>query len=348
MNSQPVRVLIVDDSSLVRNVLTREFSQDERIEVVGAAEDAYHARDMIVEVNPDVITLDLEMPRMSGLEFISVLMKHWPVPIVVFSSVVEGRREMGVKALELGALDVFAKPRFDDPNGLKAVINRLADVVVRSAQVDVKSHRPGWSHATKQEPVRPTVSSMTSDKIIAIGASTGGTEAIRSVLAPLPVSIPGIVIVQHMPEHFTRSFAERLNQLSQIEVREACDGDEVYSGLALIAPGDYHMRLRKTGGRYTVEVKKGPLVTRHRPSVDVLFHSVAEAARGHAVGIILTGMGNDGAAGMLAMRKSGAHTFAQDEESCVVFGMPREALNNGGAQQAVPLKDIPAKLLSTL
>lgn len=346
MRSSRVRVLVVDDSATVRSLLTRELGRDSRLEVVGAAEDAYRARDMIVETKPDVITLDLAMPRMDGLEFIEILMKHWPIPIVVLSSIVEEQREKGVRALELGAVEVFAKPRADDPLGFKGLLSRLVETLLWAARVDVTgSHRP-TTHQVDQ--VAPTVRSMLSEKIIAIGASTGGTEALRTVLTPLPISAPGIVIVQHMPEHFTRSFAERLNHFAQIEVKEAEDGDEVFSGRALLAPGDHHLQLHKRGNRFVVSVSMGPLVSRHRPSVDVLFHSVAEAARAQAVGIILTGMGSDGAKGMLAMKNAGARTIAQSEETCVVFGMPREALANGGAEVAVPLTDIPAKLMTLI
>jgi two-component system chemotaxis response regulator CheB len=340
----PARVLIVDDSAVIRSVLSREFSKDPRIEVVGAASDPYEARDLILQLKPDVLTLDLEMPRMDGLEFITVLMKHWPMPIVVFSSLLEGRREISMKALELGAIDVFPKPKADLTHGLQELMGRLIDVVVRASQVTVRPREN-----TESAPVRPSqLLKTTTNKVIAIGASTGGTEAIREVLQRMPGSAPGIVIVQHMPEFFTKSFAERLNRLCEIEVREAEDGDEVRDGLALLAPGNFHMLLRRNGARYIVAIKQGPPVSRHRPSVDVLLQSVAESAGNNAVGVILTGMGADGAKGLLAMREAGARTLAQDEATSVVYGMPREALLNGGAEKALPLEKVTDGILALL
>ncbi len=342
--ASPARVLIVDDSAVIRSVLSREFTKDPRIEVVGTAGDPYEARDKIVQVKPDVITLDLEMPRMDGLEFISVLMKHWPLPIVVFSSLLEGRREISMKALELGAIDVFPKPKADLTHGLQDLMGRLIDVVVRASQVQVRHRAPAPMVEVRKEPLLKT----TTNKVIAIGASTGGTEALRVVLQRMPASSPGIVVVQHMPEFFTKSFAERLNSLCEMEVREAKDGDELRDGLVLLAPGNYHLLLRRNGARYVASVKQGPPVSRHRPSVDVLMQSVAESAGNNAVGVILTGMGSDGARGLLAMRQAGARTLAQDEATSVVYGMPREATLNGAAEKSVALESVADSIMALL
>ncbi len=342
--ASPARVLIVDDSAVIRSVLSREFGKDPRIEVLGTAGDPYEARDKIVQVKPDVITLDLEMPRMDGLEFISVLMKHWPLPIVVFSSLLEGRREISMKALELGAIDVFPKPKADLTHGLQELMGRLIDVVVRASQVQVRHRAPAPMVEARKEPLLKT----TTNKVIAIGASTGGTEALRVVLQRMPASSPGIVVVQHMPEFFTKSFADRLNSLCEMEVREAKDGDELRDGLVLLAPGNYHLLLRRNGARYVASVKQGPPVSRHRPSVDVLMQSVAESAGNNAVGVILTGMGSDGARGLLAMRQAGARTLAQDEATSVVYGMPREATLNGAAEKSVALESVADSIMALL
>ena len=346
MTGGPVKVLIVDDAPIVRNVLTKELSRDSRIEVVGAAEDAYQARDMIIERNPDVISLDLLMPRMDGLEFMEVLMKHWPMPIIVLSSIVDDHWDQAIRALELGAIEVFAKPNPEDPVAFKAMLARLTDTLVWAARIDMNEVLQKKKIQSKPSPLKSPSLARAADKIIAIGASTGGAEALRNIIPLLPPTTPGILIVQHMPEHFTHSFAQRLDQMSQIEVKEAEDGDEVYPGRALLAPGDHHMRLKNKNGKYVVDIVKGPLVSRHRPSVDVLMQSVADTAGAEGVGVMLTGMGNDGAKGMLSLRERGARTIAQSEETCVVFGMPREVLNNGGAETAVPLPDIASKLMS--
>ena len=341
-----VKVLIVDDAPIVRNVLTKELSRDSRIEVVGAAEDAYQARDMIIERNPDVISLDLLMPRMDGLEFMEVLMKHWPMPIIVLSSIVDDHWDQALRALELGAIEVFAKPNPEDPVAFKAMLARLTDTLAWAARIDMNEVLKKKKIQSKPSPLKSPSLARAADKIIAIGASTGGAEALRNIIPLFPPTTPGILIVQHMPEHFTHSFAQRLNQMSQIEVKEAENGDEVYPGRALLAPGDHHMRLKNKNGKYAVDIVKGPLVSRHRPSVDVMMRSVADTAGAEGVGVMLTGMGNDGAKGMLSMRERGARTIAQSEETCVVFGMPREVLNSGGAETAVPLPDIASKLMS--
>jgi two-component system chemotaxis response regulator CheB len=283
---------------------------------------------------------------MDGLEFMEVLMKHWPMPIIVLSSIVDDHWDQALRALELGAIEVFAKPNPEDPVAFKAMLARLTDTLVWAARIDMNEIMQKKKIQSKPSPLRSPSLARAADKIIAIGASTGGAEALRSIIPLLPLTMPGILIVQHMPEHFTHSFAHRLDQMSQIEVKEAEDGDEVYPGRALLAPGDHHMRLKNKNGKYVVDIVKGPLVSRHRPSVDVLMQSVAETAGAEGVGVMLTGMGNDGAKGMLSMRERGARTIAQSEGTCVVFGMPREVLNNGGAETAVPLPDITSKLIS--
>ncbi len=336
----PTRVLVVDDSALVRNLLSRGLAAQPDIEVLAAAKDAYEARDLIVDLEPDVITLDMEMPRMSGLEFIGVLMQYWPLPIIVISSFVENEVNLGLQALEAGAMAILSKPK----TGFDFNFVELARLI---QSVKGKKPRPRKVAAINStlavapvevvsQPLTPV--HLLSKKVIVIGASTGGTEAIKEVLVRLPAGMPGIVMVQHMPPGFTRSFAERLDQLCpHLEVKEALHGDEVRPGLALLAPGDKQMYLKKNGNRYFVEVKKGKPVNRHMPSVEVIFNSAAETLRENAIGVILTGMGADGAKGLLNMRQAGARTLAQDEQSSVVFGMPREALANGGAERAVSL-----------
>lgn len=333
------RVLVVDDSSVVRQVFTRELGRDPEIEVVGAAPDPYVARDMIVELRPDVLTLDIEMPRMDGLTFLRKLMHYYPLPVVIVSSLTPRGGELALEAMDAGAVEVMCKPDASYAVGDLAV--ELADRVKAAACVRVnKRAQP----AARKQPTRLSLSK-TTNKILAIGASTGGTQALQQVLTAMPANAPGIVIVQHMPEHFTRSFAERLDQLCAISVKEAENGDSVVPGKALIAPGNYHMVLRRSGANYFVEVKSGPLVNRHRPSVDVLFRSVARYVGPNAVGAILTGMGSDGAKGLLEMKSQGAATIAQDEASCVVFGMPREAIALGAADRVVSLDRIAHTLL---
>ncbi|MBI5374355.1 MAG: chemotaxis response regulator protein-glutamate methylesterase [Candidatus Schekmanbacteria bacterium] len=340
-----IRVLVVDDSAVVRKVLTEELSKYEGIEVVGSAIDPYIAREKIISLRPDVITLDLEMPRMDGLSFLSKLMKFYPLPVIVVSSLTPENSATAIKALELGAIDVICKPgsAYSIPN----VSHRLVTAIRAAATAKV----------VKMQDVSESQSSVasisgfqlqTTHRIIAIGASTGGTKAIEAVLTKLPPTTPGIVIVQHMPEYFTAGFAERLNQICRMEVREAKNNDPVVPGVVLIAPGNYHMVLEKSGARYFVKIKDGPYVHYQRPSVDVLFHSVAANAGRNAVGAILTGMGADGAQGLLKMRENGAHTIAQDEQSCVVFGMPKEAINLGAADEIVPLQDVAQALLNAL
>lgn len=332
-----IRVLVVDDSALVRKVLSEELSRFADIEVVGTAPDPYVAREKLLTLNPDVITLDIEMPRMDGLSFLAALMAHRPTPVVIVSSVAEAHSEIAMRALALGAVEVVSKP--GSAYSVPEVATTLVRAIRAAAQAKVRALAPPPERVTR-EPIFETT-----NRIIAIGASTGGTIAIERVLRGLPAQSPGIVIVQHMPQYFTKAFADRLNGISAMDVREACDGDVVLPGLALIAPGNSHMLLRRDGARYVVQVKDGPRVHHQRPAVDVLFHSVARCAGEYAVGALLTGMGVDGARGLVAMKEAGAHTIAQDEASCVVFGMPGEAIGMGGASEVLPLDSIAGALL---
>ncbi|MCG3199791.1 MAG: Chemotaxis response regulator protein-glutamate methylesterase [bacterium] len=336
------RVLIVDDSAVVREILSRELAKDPDIEVVGTAPDPYVARDRILELSPDVLTLDIEMPRMDGITFLRKLMRHHPLPVVIVSSLTPQGGELAMEALSAGAVDVMCKPGAAYVIGDLSV--QLIDKVKAAALVKVRKQANGQL-PTPSAPRRLSMT-RTTHRIVAIGASTGGTQALQEVLTALPANSPGIVIVQHMPERFTRSFADRLNGLCAIEVKEAEDGDTVTPGRALVAPGNMHMLLRRSGAVYRVQVKTGPLVCRQRPSVDVLFRSVAQYAGANAVGVILTGMGKDGALGLKEMKEHGADTVAQDEKSCVVFGMPKEAIAIGAADTIAPLGDMPQLILS--
>jgi len=335
-----IRVLVVDDSAVVRDVFSRELARDPDIEVVGAVPDPYVARDEIVRLAPDVVTLDVEMPRMDGLTFLRKLMRHYPLPVIIVSSLTTKGGAMALEALDIGAVDVMCKPGAAYAVGDMSI--QLREKIKAAALVRVRK-REGPESPTGASP-RLSLA-RTTQAVIAIGASTGGTQALQTVLTALPPNTPGIVVVQHMPEHFTRSFAERLNSLCAMEVKEAEDGDSVSPGRILIAPGNRHMLLNRSGATYRVTVKDGPLVSRHRPSVDVLFKSVARYAGANAIGAILTGMGADGAAGLKEMKDNGAENVAQDEASCVVFGMPKEAIRMGGVSHVVPLDGIAGKLL---
>jgi two-component system chemotaxis response regulator CheB len=345
-SGRKIRVLIVDDSAMVRKVLTDALAGEPDLEVVGSAPDPYVARDKILALKPDVLTLDIEMPRMDGLTFLHKLMHFHPIATVVVSSLAKSSCSAAIQALQSGAVEVLSKP-----DGADAVeeLRRLLPNKIRAASVArIRKGRSGESHtenAARQTVGRREVTSAAAPSVIAIGASTGGTEAIAEVLTLLPESSPGILIVQHIPAGFSTAFARRMNEMCAIEVREAQDGDELRSGIALIAPGDYHMLLRCGVSRKTVSVKTGPRVLYQRPSVDVLFTSVAEAAGSSATGVLLTGMGSDGALGLLRMREAGAHTIAQDEASCVVFGMPREAIQLGAAAEVLPLSAIAGAIL---
>ncbi len=331
------KVLVVDDSAVVRQIFTELISREPDLEVCGTAPDPYLARDKIVQERPDVITLDLEMPRMDGLTFLKKLMHYYPLPVIIVSSLTPQGSRMALEALELGAVEVLAKPggSFSVGNLGEELLTKIRTAArTRPRPAPTPAHPPAPAH------LQPLPALTTTQKVVAIGASTGGTEAIKEILINLPKNFPGIVIVQHMPPKFTSSFAERLNQLCSLEVKEAADGDSVLPGRALIAPGNYHMLLQRSGARYLVQVKSGPPVHHQRPSVDVLFESAAQAAGNNAVGVILTGMGADGAAGLLAMRERGAYTLAQDEASCVVFGMPKEAIKREAVCRVLPLARI--------
>jgi two-component system chemotaxis response regulator CheB len=338
---RPVRVLIIDDSAMVRSIFTRCLEDDPMIEVVGAAPDPFVGRDMIVRLEPDVITLDMEMPRMDGLTFLRKLMEHHPLPVIIVSSLTPKGGELALEAMEAGAVEVLCKA--GSAFSVGDMTEQLKEKIKAAARVRVGKR---VQSAAPAGPVQRLSMTRTTNKIIAIGASTGGTQALAELLAQLPSASPGIVIVQHMPEHFTRAFADRLNAACAIEVKESEEGAAVLPGRAIIARGNHHMEMRRSGARYFVTLQQGPPVSRHRPSVDVLFKSVAEYVGQNAVGVMLTGMGNDGAAGMKMMHDAGAKTIAQDEASCVVYGMPREAVEAGGVDHIVPLSAIPAKMLA--
>ena len=335
------RVLIVDDSAVVREIFVRELSRDHLIEVVGTAPDPYVARDKIVRLKPDVITLDIEMPRMDGITFLRKLMQYYPLPVIIVSSLTSKGGKLALEALDAGAVEVMNKPGTAYTVGDMSV--ELIDKIKAAARAKLQKRKTSVTHKTAYTPLKALTK--TTNKVIAIGASTGGTQAIQKVLSNMPVNAPGIIIVQHMPEYFTRSFADRLNDICCIKVKEAENGDTVTPGKALIAPGNYHMLLNRSGAQYYVQVKRGPLVSRHRPSVDVLFKSVARYAGNNAIGVVLTGMGNDGSTGLLKMKNNGADTIAQDEASCVVFGMPKEAIALNAADYVVSLDHVTKKII---
>ncbi|HUB78297.1 MAG TPA: chemotaxis response regulator protein-glutamate methylesterase [Bryobacteraceae bacterium] len=341
------KVLIIDDSALMRQVLAEILSRDPSLEVVGTATDPYIAREKILRLAPDVVTLDVEMPRMDGLTFLQKLMRAHPLPVVMVSSLTERGCETTLRALELGAIDFVTKPKLDVQTGTMQLAEEIIDKVKEAARAKVRLPGRIPVPGTESAPAPPAgpLSFRSTHKVVAIGASTGGTEAIREVLTRLPADAPGIVMVQHMPEKFTASFAERLNSLSKVNVSEARDGDRILPGHALLAPGNFHMEIVRSGAEFRVRVFQTEPVNRHRPSVDVLFASCARQLGANAVGVIMTGMGADGAREMAAMRRAGAHTIAQDEASCVVFGMPREAIEMGGATEILPLDRIPAGIL---
>jgi len=339
-----IKVIVVDDSAVVRQVLSGEISKAKDIEVVATAADPFIARDKIVALRPNVITLDLEMPRMDGLTFLAKLMKYYPLPVIVVSSLTPRGSETALRALEIGAVEVVGKP------GTSYAVGDISAELIEKIRVasTARLRADSLPSSRPAAPASPPPLLKMTHKVLAIGASTGGTEAIRTVLTGLPATSPGIVIVQHMPEHFTASFAARLNDLCAMDVREARTGDLVSPGLALLAPGNRHMVLRRSGTQFSVELKDGPSVHYQRPSVDVLFHSVARQAGPNALGVILTGMGADGASGLLAMRQAGARTLAEDEKSCVVFGMPKEAIRLGAVEQTAPLGQMAGRILTTL
>jgi two-component system chemotaxis response regulator CheB len=345
-----IRVLIVDDSAVVRQTLTSILSEDPQISVLGVASDPLIALDKINREPPDVITLDIEMPRMDGITFLQTLMAQRPIPVIICSSLAETGSETALRALDYGALDIITKPRLGTRQFLEESKIRIIDAVKAAAHARV-SRRTSFPASAMNVPPKlnadailakpaPNAMIQTTEKVVVVGASTGGTEALKELLEALPEDAPGIVVVQHMPEHFTRAFAQRLDGLCRISVKEAADNDTVLRGRALIAPGNFHTLLKRSGARYFVEVREGPLVSRHRPSIDVLFRSAARCAGKNCVGVIMTGMGDDGAKGMLEMKQAGASTIAQDERTSVVFGMPKEAIKLGGVDRVLPLQEI--------
>lgn len=357
-----IRVLIVDDSASVRQALKSVLEGDPRIEVMGTAGDPYAAVALIAKEVPDVITLDVEMPRMDGLTFLDLLMAQHPIPVVICSSLTGGDSQTGLAALEKGAVEIITKPKMGTKEFIEESSVRICDAVRSAALARLRGAKDRSAGRPRGVPAAPAVEPKltadaviappssramleTTEKIVAVGASTGGTEALREFLEALPADAPGIAIVQHMPEKFTAGFAERLNKLCRVTVKEAVDGDSVLRGQALIAPGNKHMLLKRSGARYYVEVRDGPFVNRHRPSVDVLFRSTARYAGQNAVGVIMTGMGDDGAKGMLEMKEARAYTIAQDEATCVVFGMPNEAIKLGGVDRILPLGSIASEVV---
>lgn len=352
VGKEKIGVLIVDDSAVVRQTMSDILSSDPAIEVIGTAGDPFAAAKKIQERTPDVITLDVEMPRMDGLTFLRKLMSQHPMPVVMCSSLTANGTAAMMEALAAGAVDIITKPNMGTKQFLLESSVQICDIVKAAAGARPRKLAPGRAHPPEQkltaDVILPPVGRrvlQTTEKLICIGASTGGTESLRAFLQVLPADAPGIVIVQHMPEHFTAAFANRLNGLCHVEVKEAADGDRVLVGQVLIAPGNHHLLLKRSGAYYHVKVKDGPLVSRHRPSVDVLFRSAAQEAGSNAVGVILTGMGDDGAKGLLEMRNAGASTIAEDESTCVVFGMPKEAIALGAAEHVLPLHNIPATAL---
>jgi two-component system, chemotaxis family, protein-glutamate methylesterase/glutaminase len=352
MDHSKIRVLIVDDSAIVRQTLAYVLAQDPEIEVIGTAGDPYAAAEKIAEQVPDVITLDIEMPRMDGLTFLRKIMTQHPIPVVICSSLAEEGTRSGLEALENGAVEIVTKPRLGVRQFLEDSRTTLCDAVKAAAGARLRT--PGARRVVEPKltadavlaPAAGGAMAKTTEKVVMVGASTGGTEALKTLLEALPADTPGIAIVQHMPELFTRAFAARLDGSCAITVKEAESGDTVLRGRALIAPGNHHLLLQRSGARYYVEVREGPLVCRHRPSVDVLFRSAARYAGPNAVGVILTGMGDDGARGMLEMKEAGAKTIAQDEATCVVFGMPKEAIKLNGVDKVMPLEAIAGAILS--
>ena len=347
-----LRVLIVDDSAVVRQALTDTLESDPHIEVMGAARDPFVAADIIAKEVPDVIVLDVEMPRMDGITFLHKIMTQHPIPVVICSTLTEKGAETTIKALEYGAVDIITKPKLGTKQFIEESRIRICDAVKAAARVRVRAihhatARPVEKKLSADVMLPPPTKAMvqTTERVVVVGASTGGTEALRVFLEALPGDCSGIVIVQHMPEGFTRAFAQRLDSICRLRIKEAADGDTVLRGQALIAPGNRHTLLKRSGARYYVEVKDGPLVCRHRPSVDVLFRSTARYAGKNAIGVIMTGMGDDGAHGMLEMKDAGASTIAQDEKSCVVFGMPKEAIGLGGVDKVLSLEKIAPEVL---
>lgn len=339
-----IRVLVVDDSAVVRQTFERELSIDPDIEVIATAADPYIARDKIVELKPDIITLDIEMPRMDGLTFLRKLMKHYPMPVIIVSSLSQHGSKVALEALNLGAIEVMAKPNAAYSVGEMSI--ELRQKIKAAARVNFEHYKTKFNQELDSQPTSCSKALIkTTQNVIVIGASTGGTQAIEQILINFPSNAPGCVVAQHMPAGFTKAFSERLNQNCKVEVKEAENGDQICCGRVLVAPGNQHTLIKRSGANYYVEVKDGPLVAHHRPSVDVLFQSAALALGANAIGVILTGMGSDGAKGLLLMKQAGATTYAQDEKSCVVFGMPKAAIEIGAVDRVLGLKSLAPELL---
>jgi two-component system chemotaxis response regulator CheB len=340
-----IKVVVVDDSMFICNQLKKIINSQHDMEVVGLAPDPLIAQDIISNENPDVVTLDVDMPRMNGLEFLDQVMRHKPIPVIMISSLTEKGSETTMRALELGAVDFVTKPKFNSQKGLQQYSDDVCDKIRAASKTRIQAIRSATTGT-----VLPSLGNRiaSTEKILVFGSSTGGTEALKNILIHLPSDCPGIVMTQHMPEGFTASFAARLDGLCKIRVKEAEQGDRILPGHAYLAPGHSHLLLKRSGANYLCELSKAEPVNRHRPSVDVLFRSAASNAGKNAIGIILTGMGKDGAAGMKEMHEAGAHTFAQDEASCVVFGMPKEAIARGGVDEIVPLQQMARKILEHL
>lgn len=352
MKSRKLKVLVIDDSALIRSLMKEIIGREKDMECVGTAPDPMAAREMIIERNPDMLTLDVEMPKMDGLDFLERLMRWRPMPVLMVSTLTGKGSDITLRALELGAVDYIAKPKLGIAQGMEESAAEITEKIRTVAQARV--HRRAVAAAADQsfsaDAILPSVAGRYSstEKLIVIGASTGGTEAIRELLVRLPADAPGVLVTQHMPEHFTKSFAARLDTLCRISVKEAERNERILPGHAYIAPGNSHMLLARSGANYVIKLDQGPLVNRHRPSVDVLFRSAANIAGANAVGIILTGMGKDGVQGLLEMKRAGSFTIAQDEASCVIFGMPKEAIAAGGACEVLPLQNIARRALESL
>lgn len=343
-----IRVLVVDDSALVRQILTSGLALDPVIEVVGSAADPYMARDKIIELRPDVLTLDVEMPRMDGVEFLRKLMPQYPMPVVMVSSLTQRGKQITMDALEAGAVDFVTKPTTNVASGLNGMLSELRTKIKIASTANVSHWKSRRCELRATASLSATALAESTDKVVAIGASTGGTEAIKKVVTQFPASMPGVVIVQHMPPGFTKMFSDRLNQLCAMEVKEAENGDRIRPGRILVAPGALQMEVVRSGGVYQVRCAPGEKVSGHCPSVDVLMHSVAKHVGRNAIGVMLTGMGADGADGMLAMKQAGARNLAQDEASSVVFGMPKVAYERGGAERLVSLDNMAREVISLL
>ena len=352
MSKRKIKVLVVDDSALIRGVMKEIINREKDMECVGAAPDPLVGRELIKALNPDVLTLDVEMPKMDGLDFLERLMRLRPMPVLMISTLTERGSNITFRALELGAVDFVAKPKLDITRGMEEYAIEITDKIRAAslAQVHKVSIEPQINEKYTADAILPSTKGryFSTEKLIVIGASTGGTEAIKEVLTKLPADAPGVLVTQHMPEHFTKSFADRLNSLCKISVKEAEHNERILPGHAYIAPGNWHLLIKRSGARYMVALNQGSLVNRHRPSVDVLFRSAANVAGANALGIILTGMGKDGVQGMLEMKQAGAYTIAQNEASCVVFGMPKEAIAAGGVCEVLALQEITRRTMEYL